>query len=90
MLGRRPAGDAARDSAAQRPEAEMAQGDGARPRADSAGDHAGGILLSILAQVPDVSVRQVGCSEVEDGVMSYSISVNLPGGRELLVDVEDV
>lgn len=68
----------------------MAQGDGAGQRADSTGDHAGGALLSILAQVPDVSVRQVGCSEVEDGVMSYSISVTLPGGRELLVDVEDI
>jgi hypothetical protein len=68
----------------------MAQLDGAGQGAGSAGDHAGGVLLSILAQVPDVSVRQVGCSEVEDGVMSYSISVTLPGGRELLVDVEDI
>jgi hypothetical protein len=68
----------------------MAQRESAGELADTAADHAGGALLSILAQVPDVAVRQVGCAEVDDGVMSYSISVTLPGGRELLVDVEDI
>ena len=67
----------------------MAQRDSAGQLADTTGDHAGGALLSILAQVPDVTVRQVGCSEVDDGIMSYSISVRLPGGRELFIDVED-
>jgi hypothetical protein len=58
--------------------------------ADITDDHAGDALLSIFAQVPDVTVRPVGCTEVDDGVMSYSISVRLPTGRELLVDVEDI
>jgi hypothetical protein len=57
---------------------------------DIADDHAGVALLGILAQVPDLTLRQVGCTEVDEGVMSYSISVKLPDGRELLVDVEDI
>jgi hypothetical protein len=72
------------------PGVEMAQRESAGQLADNADDHAGGALLGILAQVPDVAVRQVGCTEVDDGVMSYSISVKLPDGRELLVDVEDI
>ena len=68
----------------------MAQRESAGELADAAADHAGGVLLSILARFPDVAVRQVGCTEVDDGIMSYSLSVKLPGGRELLVDVEDI
>ena len=68
----------------------MAQRASAGRLAGITDDHAGSALLSILAQVPDVTVRPVGCTEVDDGVMSYSISVTLPGGRELLVDVEDL
>lgn len=68
----------------------MAQRESARQLADIADDHAGVALLGILAQVPDLTLRQVGCTEVDEGVMSYSISVKLPDGRELLVDVEDI
>jgi hypothetical protein len=68
----------------------MAQRESAGRPAEIAADHAGGALLGILAQIPDVAVRPVGCTEVDDGVMSYSISVKLPDGRELLVDVEDI
>lgn len=57
---------------------------------DITDDHAGGALLDVLAQVPNVTARPIGCSEVDDGVMSYSLSVRLPGGRELLVDVADI
>jgi hypothetical protein len=68
----------------------MAQRDSAGRLAGTADDHAGAALLGILAQVPDVTARPIGCSEVDDGIMSYSLCLRLPGGREVLVDVADI
>jgi hypothetical protein len=39
-------------------------------------------------QVIDIEI--VGQAELSDGVITYSLGVMLPGGRELLVDVADV
>jgi hypothetical protein len=59
------------------------------PGGPAAGDHAGGVLARVLAQVPEVAlVEQVGCTEWPDGPMSYGLGVTLADGREYLVDVE--
>jgi hypothetical protein len=53
-------------------------------------DHAGAALVAVLAQVPGVAVRQLGCTPDDDGRMSYGLGLKLPDGRELLLDVEDI
>jgi hypothetical protein len=51
--------------------------------------HAGTELCRLLAQVPEVvDVETLGCEELPGGTLSYSVGVMLPGGRELLIDVQ--
>ncbi|HEU5419456.1 MAG TPA: hypothetical protein VFV41_17330 [Streptosporangiaceae bacterium] len=53
-------------------------------------DHAGSTLCRLLAAHPEVlDIEVLGQSELPGGVISYSLGVLLPGGRELFVDVED-
>ncbi len=53
-------------------------------------DHAGSILCRLLIGHPDViDIEILGQSEILDGIVSYSLGVLLPGGRELFIDVED-
>jgi hypothetical protein len=63
---------------------------GALAAGEAADDHAGSALLGALAQLPGVEARQLGCAEIDDGEMSNALAVTLPGGRALLVDVEDL
>ena len=57
----------------------------------SAADHAGSVLCRLLIAHPEVvDIEIVGQAELSDGVITYSLGVILPGGRELLVDVADV
>ena len=57
----------------------------------SAADHAGSVLCRLLIAHPEVvDIEIVGQAELSDGVITYSLGVMLPGGRELLVDVADV
>jgi hypothetical protein len=57
----------------------------------SATDHAGSVLCRLLVAHPEViDIEIVGQAELSDGVITYSLGVILPGGRELLVDVADV
>lgn len=63
--------------------------DPGKPRALPA-DHAGSVLCRLLISHPDViDIEILGQSEVLDGIISYSLGVRLPGGRELYIDVED-
>ena len=56
-----------------------------------AADHAGSVLCRLLIAHPEVvDIEIVGQAELSDGVITYSLGVILPGGRELLVDVADV
>ena len=43
-----------------------------------------------MAHPEVVDIEIVGQGELSDGVITYSLGVMLPGGRELLVDVADV
>jgi len=53
--------------------------------------HAGTELCRLLAQVPEVeSVETLGCEDLSDGHMSYCVGIKLPGGRELLADVQEL
>jgi hypothetical protein len=53
-------------------------------------DHAGSVLCRLLIGHPDViDIEILGQSEILDGIVSYSLGVLLPGGRELYIDVED-
>ena len=53
--------------------------------------HAGTELCRLLAQVPEVTeMETLGCEELPDGHMAYALGVKLPGGRELLVDVQEL
>ena len=57
----------------------------------SAADHAGSVLCRLLIDHPEVvDIEIVGQAELSDGVITYSLGVILPGGRELLIDVADV
>jgi hypothetical protein len=59
---------------------------GHRPRLD----HAGSTLCRLVSCAPEVAdVRMLGQEELPDGTTSYSLSIVLPGGRELSVDVHD-
>ena len=61
-----------------------------KPEAPAA-DHAGSVLCRLLMDHPEVvGIEIVGQAELSDGVITYSLGVILPGGRELLVDVADV
>ncbi|MGH3158088.1 MAG: hypothetical protein ACRDNF_16135 [Streptosporangiaceae bacterium] len=53
-------------------------------------DHAGSILCRLLTFHPEVvGIRILGQTDMPDGIVSYSLGVILPGGRELYIDVED-
>jgi hypothetical protein len=54
-------------------------------------DQAGSLLCRLLVCHPDVvDIEILGQAEISEGVITYSLGVLLPGGRELLVDVADV
>jgi hypothetical protein len=53
-------------------------------------DHAGSVLCRLLSSLPDVvDIEILGQTEMAGGIISYSLGVLLPGGRELYIDVED-
>jgi hypothetical protein len=53
-------------------------------------DHAGSVLCRLLSRLSDVvDIEILGQTEMSDGIISYSLGVLLPGGRELYIDVED-
>ena len=53
-------------------------------------DHAGSVLCRLLIGHPDVvDIEILGQTEMDGGIISYSLGVLLPGGRELYIDVED-
>jgi hypothetical protein len=53
-------------------------------------DHAGSLLCRILVAHPEVvDIEILGQAEISDGIITYSLGVILPDGRELLVDVAD-
>jgi hypothetical protein len=61
-----------------------------KPEAPPA-DHAGSMLCRLLIAHPEVvDIEILGQAEITDGIITYSLGVMLPGGRELLVDVADV
>jgi hypothetical protein len=61
-----------------------------RPPEASLPDHAGSVLCRLLSALPDViDIEILGQTEMAEGVISYSLGVRLPGGRELYIDVED-
>jgi hypothetical protein len=63
--------------------------DTSRPEAAQA-DHAGSVLCRILVAHPEVvDIEILGQAEMDDGIITYSLGVMLPDGRELLVDVAD-
>jgi hypothetical protein len=54
-------------------------------------DHAGSVLCRLLITHPEViDIEILGQAELDDGIITYSLGVLLPGGRELLVDVADL
>lgn len=56
----------------------------------AAADHAGSVLCRLLVSHPDVvGIELLGQAELADGIITYSLGVILPDGRELLVDVAD-
>lgn len=68
----------------------MTSRDDARPPDAAAADHAGSELCRLLAAHPDVlDIELLGQADMPGGVISYSLGVRLPGGRELFIDVED-
>jgi hypothetical protein len=53
-------------------------------------DHAGSVLCRLLSSHPDIlDIEILGQTEMADGIISYSLGIQLPGGRELYIDVED-
>jgi hypothetical protein len=53
-------------------------------------DHAGSVLCRLLIGHPDVvDIEILGQAELLEGTITYSLGVQLPGGRELYIDVED-
>jgi hypothetical protein len=53
-------------------------------------DHAGSLLCRLLVFHPEVvDIRILGQTDMPGGIISYSLGVILPGGRELYIDVED-
>jgi hypothetical protein len=68
----------------------MTTSDDATRSVAAAPDHAGSVLCRLLVYHPDVvDIRILGQTDMPDGVISYSLGVILPDGRELYVDVED-
>jgi hypothetical protein len=64
--------------------------DAVKPEALPA-DHAGSMLCRLLVAHPEVvDIEILGQAEMSDGIITYSLGVMLPGGRELLVDVADL
>ena len=56
----------------------------------AARDHAGSVLCRLLVFHPEVvDIRILGQTDMPGGVISYSLGIILPGGRELYIDVED-
>jgi hypothetical protein len=63
--------------------------DAGKPGAAPA-DHAGSVLCRLLISHPEVvDIEILGQTEMTPGIVSYSLGVMLPDGRELFVDVED-
>ena len=63
--------------------------DASKPKA-AAADHAGSVLCRLLVSHPEVvGIEILGQAELLPGIISYSLGVMLPGGRELFIDVED-
>ncbi len=57
---------------------------------ENAQDHAGSLLCRLLVFHPEVvDIRILGQTDMPGGIISYSLGVILPGGRELYIDVED-
>jgi hypothetical protein len=57
---------------------------------ENAQDHAGSVLCRLLVFHPEVEdIRILGQTDMPGGIISYSLGVILPGGRELYIDVED-
>lgn len=57
---------------------------------ENAQDHAGSLLCRLLVFHPEVvDIRILGQTDMPGGVISYSLGVILPDGRELYIDVED-
>ena len=54
-------------------------------------DHAGSTLARLLTDHPEVQgIEMLGQTDMPDGTISYAMGVMLPGGRELLVEVQDL
>jgi hypothetical protein len=54
-------------------------------------DHAGSTLARLLTDHPEVTgIEMLGQTDMPDGTISYAMGVMLPGGRELLVEVQDL
>lgn len=53
-------------------------------------DHAGSVLCRLLVTHPEVVDIEILGQAESDGIVTYSLGIMLPGGRELLVDVEDL
>ena len=68
----------------------MTSPDDASQPAVAAADHAGSLLCRLLVFHPEVvDIRILGQTDMPGGIISYSLGVILPGGRELYIDVED-
>lgn len=68
----------------------MTSRDDATGSVAAAPDHAGSVLCRLLVFHPEVvDIKILGQTDMPGGVISYSLSIILPGGRELYVDVED-
>ena len=54
-------------------------------------DHAGSTLARLLTDHLEVTgIEMLGQTDMPDGTISYAMGVMLPGGRELLVEVQDL
>jgi hypothetical protein len=68
----------------------MKSSDDASKRVAAPADHAGSVLCRLLVSHPEVvDIEILGQAELFPGIISYSLGVMLPGGRELFIDVED-
>lgn len=68
----------------------MSSARNARKSAAPPADHAGSVLCRLLIHHPEVlDIRILGQTDMAGGIISYSLGVILPGGRELYVDVEE-
>jgi hypothetical protein len=68
----------------------MTSPDAESKRGSAPADHAGSELCRLLSRHPEViDIEILGQTEMSGGIISYSLGVMLPGGRELYIDVED-